>query len=216
MVTAIFDLDGTIADTIQDLADAVNYGLREMGLPEHSIASYKKFVGNGAEKLCYRALPDDRKDEADKLHALFREYYNGHFLDNTTLYPGIKETIEILAQHDVTLAVATNKPQDFAREIVRKLLPEVNFIKVLGGCAERPKKPDTAIINEILSPLPSDNTVFMIGDSNVDIKTAKNADIISIGCTWGFRDRKELTDEGADYIADTADDIIRIISGKII
>lgn len=211
---AIFDLDGTIADTIQDLADAVNYGLREMGYLEHDLTKYKQFVGNGAKKLCYRALPDNKKSETDRLHELFSRYYGEHFLDNTVLYPHIHETLTKLSKNDVILAVATNKPQNFARKIIKKLLPDIEFSAVLGGCDERPKKPDNAIIREILTPLPSSDKIFMIGDSNVDIQTAKNAGLISIGCSWGFRGRQELTETGADYIIDTADEITEIILGE--
>lgn len=212
MKTAIFDLDGTIADTLADLADAVNYALDKLGYPVHPYESFNQFVGNGVQKLCYRALPDDKKDETEKLVGLFSEYYNEHFLDKTVLYKGMSETIHKLGSFGIRLAVATNKPQDFARKIVDALLPDVEFISVLGGCSERPKKPDTAIIREILERLPiEDNQVFMIGDSNVDIQTAKNSGIISIGCIWGFRGREELESEGADYIAETPGDIAKII-----
>lgn len=211
MTTVIFDLDGTIADTIEDLADAVNYGLRKLGCPEHDINSYKQFVGNGAMKLCIRALPDDKKDMSEKLLDLFHEYYDVHYLDKTKLYEGIKNTLDTLAANGVTLAVATNKPQDAARKIVEKLLPDVPFTKVLGGCDERPKKPDSTVINEILNGLSEDNTVYMIGDSNVDIQTAQNCGILSIGCVWGFRGRTELEAAGADFIAEKAEDITKII-----
>lgn len=217
MITAIFDLDGTIADTIKDLADAVNYGLRKLGCPEHSVESYKQMVGNGARKLCFRALPDDRKNDSDKLHELFKEYYGSHFLDSTTLYAGIREVMERLLKNGVKIAVATNKPQDTARKLVLSLLPDIEFVKVLGGCDERPKKPDPAIIREILNALPDeDNVIYMIGDSNVDIRTAKNSDLISIGCLWGFRSREELESEGADNIAEKASDIADIILGKAV
>ena len=116
-----------------------------------------------------------------------------------------------LSANGVTLAVATNKPQDVAREIIAKLLPDADFIKVLGGCNERPKKPAPDIINEILRELPEDNKVYMIGDSNVDIQTAKNCGLISIGCLWGFRGRQELEDAEADFIAEKAEDITKII-----
>ncbi|MDE5835083.1 MAG: HAD family hydrolase [Ruminococcus sp.] len=208
---AIFDLDGTLADTLYDLADATNYGLEKLDYPIHPYESYKQFVGNGVQKLCYRALPENRKDDTEKLLEIFSEYYGTHFLDKTKLYDGMKETLDILKENNVTLAVATNKPQNFARQIVNKLLPESDFVKVLGGCEERPKKPDTAIINEILSVLPADNKVFMIGDSNVDIQTAKNAGISSIGCAWGFRGVEELTKAGADFIAETPEDIADFI-----
>lgn len=211
MITAVFDLDGTLADTLADLADAVNFGLEKLGLPVHSYDEYRHFVGNGVQKLCYRALPDGRKDYAEKLLEIFSDYYGKHFLDKTRIYDGMKKTLDILAQNGVTLAVATNKPQDFARQIVSRLLPEYNFIKVFGGCAERPKKPDTAIIDEIISDLPDDNRVFMIGDSDVDIQTAENAEIKSIGCVWGFRGREELVGAGADFIAEKPSDIAEFI-----
>ena len=211
MKLAIFDLDGTLADTLEDLADAVNFGLRELGYPEHPYGSYNLFVGNGVQKLCFRALPDDAKQDTDRLLEIFTEYYNEHFLDKTYLYDGIYETISVLAENGVRLAVATNKPHGFAVDIVRTLLPEFEFVKVLGGCAEREKKPDPAIINEILEALPSGTETFMIGDSNVDIHTAQNAGITSIGCIWGFRSRDELVMAGADHIAETPQDISSII-----
>ncbi len=211
MITALFDLDGTLADTISDLADATNFALEKLGYPVHPYESYKKFVGNGVQKLCYRALPDDKKEDTEKLLEIFNDYYGKHFLDKTTLYDEMKNCLDILRQNNVTLAVATNKPQNFARQIVKKLLPEYDFLKVLGGCSERPKKPDTAIITEIISELSEDNQIFMIGDSNVDIQTAKNAGIYSIGCVWGFRGREELVNAGADYIAQTPSDIARFI-----
>ena len=208
---AIFDLDGTLADTLEDLADATNHGLKALGYPEHDYDSYRKFVGNGVQKLCYRALPDDRKDDMEKLLEIFNEYYGKHFLDKTRLYDGMKKCLEVLTENGVILAVATNKPQDFAVQIVKKLLPEYKFVKVLGGCAERRKKPDTEIIEEIVSEYPSEEDIYMIGDSNVDIQTAKNAGISSIGCVWGFRGREELTGAGADFIAETPEDIVKYI-----
>ena len=211
MILAVFDLDGTIADTIEDLGDAVNFGLRKLGYPEHDYEQYKIMVGNGAPKLCYRALPDEHKDEADRLHELFREYYTVHYLDKTCLYDGMYSAIKALSDNGVKLAVATNKPQDVARRLVAKLLPYIEFEAVLGGCSERAKKPDRAIIDEILSPISGVTEMFMIGDSNVDIQTAQNAGMHSIGCAWGFRGSEELVLAGADYIADTPDDICRFI-----
>lgn len=211
MITAIFDLDGTLADTLYDLADATNFALEKLGYPTHPYEKYNKFVGNGVQKLCYRALPDDKKDDTEKLIEIFSDYYGKHFLDKTSLYDGMKNCLDILSENNVILAVATNKPQNFAQQIVSELLPEYNFIKVLGGCSERPKKPDTAIISEIISGLPEDNHIFMIGDSNVDIQTAKNAEISSIGCVWGFRGREELENAGADFIAETPSDIAEFI-----
>ena len=212
MITAIFDLDGTIADTIADLGDAVNCGLTQLGCPVHGYEAYKKMVGNGARKLCERALPDDRKDMAEELHGLFKEYYSSHYLDKTRLYDGMKETLESLQQNGVYLAVATNKPESAARDIIAELLPNIDFVRVLGGRDDRPTKPDIAILTEIFAALPDEeNRVFMIGDSNVDVRTAKNAAIECIGCAWGFRGRSELEAEGADYIAEKPGDIFGII-----
>lgn len=215
MITAIFDLDGTLADTIFDLGDAVNYGLAKLGCPVHDYETYKGFVGNGARKLCFRALPEDRKDEAERLHEIFREYYGRHYLDKTTIYDGVKETLFRLRDAGVILAVATNKPESFAVEIVSELLPEFEFVRILGGNDIRPPKPDPAIMIEIFAALPDmENRVFMIGDSNVDAATAQNACVECIGCTWGFRSRHELEDAGADFIADKPSDIADIILGK--
>lgn len=212
MITAIFDLDGTLADTLYDLADAVNYGLRQLGYPEHEYEKYKFFVGNGVQKLCFRALPEDKKDDTEKLHGYFNEYYGEHFLDKTKLYDGMYETLKKLSENGVKLAIATNKPENFAVEIADALLSEFDFVKILGGCDYRPKKPDTAILVEIFAALPDkENRVFMIGDSNVDIQVGKNAGVETIGCVWGFRGREELETAGADFIAETADDIVKFI-----
>ena len=212
MITAIFDLDGTLANTIADLGDAVNYGLEQLGCPIFDYEAYKKMVGNGAKKLCERALPDDKKDKAAELYKLFKDYYSEHYLDKTKLYDGMKETMEKLRDAGVVMAVATNKPEDVAREIIEELLPDMDFVKVLGGVDYRPIKPDIAILVEIFAALPDEeNRAFMIGDSNVDVQTAKNAGIECIGCAWGFRGRTELVAEGADYIAEKPSDIAKII-----
>ena len=210
MKIAVFDLDGTIADTLNDLADAVNYGLETLGFPVHECEKYKYMVGNGAKTLCFRALPDDKKEYAEKLHELFHKYYSEHFLDRVKLYPEIKETLTKLSENNVMLAVATNKPQIFAVKMVSALLPDIKFIKVLGGCEERPKKPYPDIIYEILE-CTGFSEAFMVGDSNVDIDTAKNAGITSIGCAWGFRGHEELIRSGADFIAETPNDIAEFI-----
>lgn len=211
MKVAVFDFDGTLADTLRDLADAVNHGLSVLGCPLHEYDEYKKFIGNGALKLCERALPDDRKLLCHELHELFSAYYGQHFLDKTVLFDGIRETLAELRDIGVCLAIATNKPEQFAVKMTEKLMPEFDFVKVLGGVDDRPKKPDRAVIDEIISAVPDADTVFMIGDSNVDIRTGQNCGAVSIGCVWGFRERDELIAEGADYIAECPNDIADII-----
>lgn len=217
MKLAVFDLDGTIADTLCDLADAVNAGLREMGNPEHSYEEYRYMVGNGAAKLCYRALPDDMKGEQEHLRELFSRYYGEHFLDKTRLYDGMAEVMRELSERGVLLAVATNKPQDFAQQMIAELLPGTDFVKVLGGCPPRPIKPDPAIIREITAALPEGEvSAYMIGDSNVDMETAHNAGMTGIGCAWGFRGREELERAGADFIAEKPEDILAFITDTTI
>ncbi len=209
---AVFDLDGTLADTLADLADAVNYGLRKMNCPEHKLEEYRYMVGNGAKKLCWRALPDDMKKDAPELLGYFREYYSAHLLDKTCVYKGMHEVLRKLSAEGVKLAVATNKPEDAARELVAELLPDIDFVRVLGGTSRRPVKPDTQIIAEIFAAFPDEPAeAYMIGDSNVDVQTADNAGITAVGCAWGFRCRAELEAAGADYIADKPEDILSII-----
>lgn len=211
---AIFDLDGTLANTLEDLANAVNNGLRNLGYPEHSINKYNQFVGNGVQKLCERALPEKYKNDEyiAKLHQEFDCFYQKHFLDNTKEYNGITSLLNYISSKGYDMAVATNKPQNFAREIVSVLFPDIHFIKVLGGCETRSKKPSPDIISEILENREEMySEIYMIGDSNVDIETAKNAGVQSIGCVWGFRTEKELSDAGANYIVNKPAEIKNII-----
>ena len=212
MKIAVFDLDGTLADTLADLAGAVNYGLRKMDCPEHTLDEYRFMVGNGAKKLCWRALPEDRKEEAPELHRYFSKYYPEHLLDRTKVYNGMHEVLRKLSAEGVRLAVATNKPEDAARELVAELLPDIDFVRVLGGTSKRPIKPDTQVIAEIFAALPDEpGEAYMIGDSNVDMLTGQNAGIRTIGCAWGFRGREELEAAGADFIAEKPEDILRFI-----
>ena len=208
---AIFDLDGTLANTLCDLANAVNFGLEKLGYPVHSTEKYKLFVGNGVNKLCLRALPEDKKSESNKLLALFTSYYEENYLSETTAYEGIPEVLQKLSDNGFKIAVATNKPQLFAEIIVHKLFPDINFHAILGSCDKREKKPSPQIIYTILSDFDEDIKAFMIGDSDVDIMTAKNAEIASVGCTWGFRGEKELADAGADFIAHKPLDILTFL-----
>ena len=206
---AIFDLDGTIADTLEDIAAAINYGLDRLGLLAHPLERFRQFVGDGLQVLCRRALPLEKADKAERLSQLFSEYYGEHYLDATHLYPGIEEALKELSAADVILAVATNKPQIHARKIVAELLPDIDFDIILGGCPEREKKPDPAMIREIIGS--RTDKAYMIGDSNVDILAGKNAGICTIGCTWGFRGRRELEENGADHIAETPGNVVNII-----
>ncbi len=207
---AVFDLDGTLADTLEDLATAVNYGLIKLGYPVHHIDKYNNFVGNGILKLCERALPEGKSESLQELHDIFDSFYKNHCMDKTKEYTGITELLRQLSKNGVDIAVATNKDQTFATKIVAKLFPYIKFVKVLGGCNERPKKPAPDIIYEIKGDREY-SEIYMIGDSNVDIETAKNAGMKSIGCLWGFRTEQELKDAGADYVVSEPSEIKKII-----
>lgn len=207
---AVFDLDGTLADTLEDLATAVNYGLIKLGYPVHHIDKYNNFVGNGILKLCERALPEGKSESLQELHDIFDSFYKNHCMDKTKEYTGVTELLRQLSKNGVDIAVATNKDQTFATKIVAKLFPYIKFVKVLGGCNERPKKPAPDIIYEIKGDKEY-SEIYMIGDSNVDIETAKNAGMKSIGCLWGFRTEQELKDAGADYVVSEPSEIKKII-----
>ena len=207
---AVFDLDGTLADTLEDLATAVNYGLIKLGYPVHHIDKYNNFVGNGILKLCERALPEGKSESLQELHDIFDSFYKNHCMDKTKEYTGVTELLRQLSKNGVDIAVATNKDQTFATKIVAKLFPYIKFVKVLGGGNERPNKPAPDIIYEINGDREY-SEIYMIGDSNVDIETAKNAGMKSIGCLWGFRTEQELKDAGADYVVSEPSEIKKII-----
>lgn len=211
--TAVFDLDGTLIDSLEDIADAVNFGLEKMGYAPHPLPSFKGFVGNGALKLCERALGEHGDEEkTKKLHEYFSLYYNEHCMDKTKPYEGIHELLNTLKNNGIKLCAASNKPHDFTKLLIEKIFGEGTFSVILGKQASRPVKPDPAIISDILKELGENKeNAVMIGDSNVDITTALNAGITSIGCEWGFRTREELLLAGAEYIVSSPEEIAKII-----
>ena len=212
---AIFDLDGTLADSLRDLADAVNEGLRGLGHPTHTVEAYRYFVGDGAVKLCERALPEDKRDEAEiqRLLARFGEYYGSHCFDHTVPYAGMPGTVKRLKEAGVKCAVASNKPDDFSQAVVRRLYGEGLFDLVRGKREGVPVKPAPDIVYSILDELgaSAEETVF-IGDSSVDVLTARNSGLPCIGCDWGFRGEGELRDNGCDIIAYRPEELFPLIA----
>lgn len=210
----IFDLDGTLVNSIYDLADAVNDSLIELGYPTHELDKFYHFVGNGTVKLSERALPEEHRSKAEiqRLHKLFSEKYQKCCLNKTLPYDGIKQALKSLKSLGLKCAVASNKPDNFVKYIVDNLF-EVNTFDIISGKREGiPPKPDPQIIAEILRQLKIDrqDTVFA-GDSDVDVITAHNANIPCIGCVWGFRGQQELIKAGADYLAATPLNISEIV-----
>ncbi len=212
---AVFDLDGTLVNSLYDLGNAVNTALTEFGYPTHEMDEYRYFVGDGTAKLCERALPEDKKTpaEAGRLLARFSEIYAENCFVRTAAYDGIPELLKKLGDAGVVCAVASNKPDEFSQVVVEKLIGREHFALVMGKRDGVPTKPQPDIINNILSELGIDrkNTVI-IGDSCVDVQTAHNAGLPCIGCTWGFRGEKELADNGCEYIAHSPQEVFDIIT----
>ncbi|MBR5159297.1 MAG: HAD-IIIA family hydrolase [Bacteroidaceae bacterium] len=212
----IFDLDGTLLNTIADLGNAANHTLAELGLPRHELDEYRLMVGNGMRKLIERALPADKAaDDAfvDSTLASFLAYYAEHIDLYTRPYPGIPELISTLAAQGYKLAVASNKIQTGAEKLIAKFFPDTDFVAVMGNSPQYPLKPDAALVQYIMDKAGTDRAhTMMIGDSGTDIQTARNAGIPVIAVSWGFRPRHELT--AADHIADNTDQIQRILESS--
>lgn len=210
----IFDLDGTLLNTIDDLGNACNHALSHLGMPTHGLIAYPRMVGNGITKLIERALPDDRRtpEIIAEARAIFVDYYNTHCCDATKPYPGIRELLLDLSNRGINLAVASNKYQAAVERIINHYFSDCNFKAIFGQREGIPVKPDPSIVFEVLTscPTPKAETLF-IGDSGVDIETARRACVDSVGVTWGFRPRKELIDAYADFIVSDPDEIIDLI-----
>ena len=209
----IFDLDGTLLNTIADLGNAANHTLEALGLSQHDLDEYQLMVGNGMRKLIERTLPADKAADAefvDNTLASFLEYYAGHIDNYTKPYPGIPELISSLFNDGYKLAVASNKIQSGAEKLIAKFFPGIDFVAVMGNSPDYPLKPDAALVEYIMRKAETDRAhTIMVGDSGTDIQTARNAGIPIIAVSWGFRPRHELT--AADYIVDTADQILKVL-----
>ncbi|MBQ8978375.1 MAG: HAD-IA family hydrolase [Oscillospiraceae bacterium] len=210
----IFDLDGTLVNTLDDLADSCNEVLSVMGYPVHSTAAYRYFVGNGLAKLAERALPEDHRTDEDirRFCEGFDIAYGRLYNNKSRPYDGMTGLVSDLARAGIKTAVASNKPDAFTKKIISEMFGDV-FSLVRGNLPPVPKKPDPAILLSIMKELavPCDR-VLMVGDSGVDIQTAANAGTDSAGCTWGFRPREEFEENGAGYIADSPEELYSIIT----
>lgn len=210
----IFDLDGTLLNTIDDLAAATNHALRQHGYPVHGLWVYPTMVGNGVRKLVERALPEDARSENTirEVLASFTAYYTEHCCDATKPYPGIPELLEDLTAKGINLAVASNKYQLAVTTIIAHYFPDANFRAILGNEDDMPRKPDPSIVFKALSMCPTPKSqVLYVGDSGVDMETARRACVESVGVTWGFRTIHELKEAYADHIISTPSQILDLI-----
>ena len=216
----VFDLDGTLLDTLQDLANSVNYALRQHGMPEHSIDDIRRFVGNGVRLLMERAVPDGaRNPQFEAAFATFRQYYMQHSLDTTRPYDGIPELIHELKNRGCQMAVVSNKMMAATQELVHHFFPDIPVAIGEHEAAGIRKKPAPDTVFEALRQLgiihhpssiihhPSD--IVYVGDSDVDIETARNSGLPCISVLWGFRSRDFLLAHGATTFAERPADILR-------
>lgn len=208
----IFDLDGTLLNTIADLGNACNYALGKKGYSEHPLSAYNYMVGQGVRNLMKRAAPDASDDEVEELLTIFRQYYDEHCTEFTKPYPGIEDLIRDLQNRGIKIAVSSNKYQAAVTKIINHYFPDIDFAAVMGEREGIPRKPDPSIVFAILNESPTPKSkVLMIGDSSIDIETARRACIESVGVTWGFRPASELRAAYADNIISNVDDLMPII-----
>ena len=210
----IFDLDGTLINTIADLGSSTNYALQRLGYPTHDLESYKMKVGNGINNLFRRALPEGEKTDENVLRVRreFIPYYNAHNTDLSRPYPGMIELLESLQGEGVLLAVASNKYQEATSKIITELLPTIRFSAILGQREGINIKPDPQIVYDILATTNiTKDDVFYIGDSGVDMQTGLNAGVETCGVTWGFRSREELESFHPHHSVDSVEELKRKI-----
>ena len=208
----IFDLDGTLLNTIDDLADAGNHVCQSHGWPTHTVDQYKKMVGNGIPKLVSRFTPKGLSDQAiAEVMKEFSTYYNEHKADKTAPYRGVPQTVEALKEVGVRVAVLSNKADALAGPVVERYYPGV-FETVQGALPGVPTKPDPTLLNQLMDKLGADpKSTLFVGDSDVDILTGKNGGLDTCGVLWGFRDEEELSGAGATYIIDCPAKLVGLV-----
>lgn len=205
----IFDLDGTICNTLEDLGECTNRALADFDLPPHPIEDYRMIVGNGVDTQMKRAIGEEKytKELGDKVKEHFKRYYAQDYLKHTKPYEGMEEALDCLHEMGLMTAVFSNKPDEFAGKLCRELFGE-HFSMVVGNRPNVPVKPDPSGLQPILKELglKAEECVYC-GDSCVDIDTGKNAGMKTIGAAWGFRGRKELEERGADAVTEQPNEL---------
>ena len=210
----LFDLDGTLLDTLEDIADSMNYVLSSFNMPTHEINAYKYFVGNGMDQLVYKSFPENCRNEALLVqgYEAMRVEYDKRCYDKTAPYKGIPEMLDELTAKGMKLTVLSNKPDHFTKTMTARLLGKWQFHPVLGVRPPIPKKPDPAGAFEILNELEIEPQEFLyLGDTGVDMITAKKAGMYAVGVLWGFRDADELNSNGAKVLIKEPADLIKLL-----
>jgi phosphoglycolate phosphatase len=210
----MFDLDGTLLNTLEDIANSVNRGLAGLGYPTHEVETYKSLIGNGRDVLASLALPAISRATVtiQKLVDLINEDYILHWADNTSPYPGISEMLDSMVAKDLKLAILSNKPDEFTQQIVGRMLSNWKFEIVSGASHDMPVKPDPKAALQIatkLGVLPGE--ILYVGDSDVDMKMATAAKMFAVGVLWGFRTGEELEDNGARVLVSAPSEILGLL-----
>ena len=220
MIKAVlFDLDGTLLNTIEDIKDSVNIMLAKHGYPLHSTEEYKILVGGGFDTLIKKALPKEVLDDEKIVQQCFEEAkdaFSKNWDKKTAPYDGVVEMLEKLFKLDLKIGILSNKPHDFTLLTVKKFLPEFDFEFIQGVEADNLKKPDKEFALKVIKPLNiSSSDVIYVGDTKTDMQLAKNASFLAIGVTWGFRKREELIENGADIIVNTPSELYKEIEKRV-
>ena len=210
----LFDLDGTLLDTLDDLADSANRVLAEMQMPQHPVDAYRYFVGDGMMTLLQRIVPEEKRDNKTlgKVAEAFRHDYGNNWAVKSRPYEGISHMLSELKARGLQLAILSNKPQDFTQLCVGKLLAGFLFNPVLGQREGVPKKPDPSGALEVaeLLNIPPEDFLYL-GDTSIDMLTAKSAGMCAVGALWGFRTKDELRKSGADYMVQSPVDLLELL-----
>jgi phosphoglycolate phosphatase len=210
----LFDLDGTLLDTLADIANSTNAALSRLGFPAHPVDAYRYFLGDGMDHLVRRALPEGHRDgeTLDKCSKAALDEYTNRWAENTRPYPGIPELLRELERQGVPKVVFSNKPDVFTRQTVEKLLPDFHFEIVRGAKPSVPVKPDPTVALQIADELGIDPQRFIyIGDTDTDMRTAVSAGMFPAGAIWGFRTTEELSASGAKALLETPQDVLTLL-----
>lgn len=208
----IFDLDGTLIDTIYDIQNATNRTLDVYNLPHRSYEDIKNFLGNGSRVLIEKALPEGSKHLIDELLPIYTKDYEVNYAIDSKVYEGINELIEELNKRNIKIAVNSNKPDNITKNMIKTYFKDIPFIEVLGSRNNIPNKPDPTSVNEIINKMNlNKEEVLYVGDTEVDVKTGHNASLKVVGCIYGFRDEKTLVENKADYLINKPIELLNFI-----
>ena len=206
----LFDLDGTLLNTLEDLVDATNYALAQFGHPPRTLMEVRRFIGNGAENQIRLSLPDDNKEDLQQVLDLYKPYYTAHCQIKTRPYEGVLAALNILGEK-YPIAIVSNKPDSAVKALCADYFPGIYALGETAGC---PRKPAADMVFKAMRDIGVDSCVY-VGDSEVDVLTARNAKVPCVCVLWGFRDREDMAAVGGEIYCEKTEDLVRIIEETI-